>query len=157
MAEAQEQQHWCAGIVDNKPFDLSMDAAIAEMEMVIYSVVENTLQASNLGPSEVRSHCKDSMLCHTISKIDSPAHCTFAQMGSHSVTHTALILRCACQVDIFITATDTYVPVPSMSAMIANRFKMRSDVRTYSLGGHACTSGIIAVELAQQLLKVGNI
>ncbi len=41
-----------------------------------------------------------------------------------------------------------------MSAMIANRFKMRSDVRTYSLAGHTCTSGIIVVELAQQLLKV---
>ena len=40
--------------------------------------------------------------------------------------------------------------------MIANRFKMRSDVRTYSLGGHACTSAIIVVELAQQLLKVGS-
>lgn len=56
--------------------------------------------------------------------------------------------------DILITATDSYVPVPSMSAMIANRFKMRSDVRTYSLAGHTCTSGIIVVELAQQLLKV---
>ena len=42
-----------------------------------------------------------------------------------------------------------------MSAMIANRFKMRSDVRTYSLAGHACASAIIVVELAQQLLKVG--
>lgn len=58
------------------------------------------------------------------------------------------------QVDILIAATDTYVPVPSMSAMVANRFKMRGDLRNYSLGGQGCSSGIIAVELAQQLLKV---
>ncbi|EIE20271.1 thiolase-like protein [Coccomyxa subellipsoidea C-169] len=96
------------GIVANVPFDVSMDAALAEMEMVIYQVAETAMQASNIKPSEV---------------------------------------------DILITATDTYVPVPSMSAMIANRFGMRTDLRTYSLAGHACTSGVIAVELAQQLLK----
>ena len=30
-----------------------MDAAMAEMEMVMYSVVEDALKASDLGPSEV--------------------------------------------------------------------------------------------------------
>ncbi|CAL8470884.1 g10426 [Coccomyxa elongata] len=80
------------------------------------------------------------------------------EMIMYTVTEDAL--RAAqvkpSEVDILITATDSYVPVPSMSAMIANRFKMRSDVRTYSLAGHTCTSGIIVVELAQQLLKAAK-
>jgi 3-ketoacyl-CoA synthase len=41
-----------------------------------------------------------------------------------------------------------------MSAMIAHRFKMRSNVKNYSLGGQGCACGIITVELAAQLLKV---
>ena len=56
------------------------------------------------------------------------------------------------QVDILITAS-TFTPVPSLSAMVANYFGMRSDVLHYSLGGQGCTSGIIEVELAQHLLK----
>jgi predicted naringenin-chalcone synthase len=57
------------------------------------------------------------------------------------------------QIDIIITAGD-WVPLPSMSAMIANHFKMRSNVRNYSLGGQGCACGVITVELAAQLLKV---
>ncbi len=48
----------------------------------------------------------------------------------------------------------TFTPVPSLSAMVASYFEMRSDVLHYSLGGQGCTSGIIEVELAQHLLKV---
>ena len=54
--------------------------------------------------------------------------------------------------DILITAS-TFTPVPSLSAMVASYFGMRSDVLHYSLAGQGCTSGIIEVELAQHLLK----
>ena len=57
------------------------------------------------------------------------------------------------QVDIVITAC-TFTPVPSLSAMVASYFEMRSDVLHYSLGGQGCTSGIIEVELAAHLLRV---
>ena len=59
----------------------------------------------------------------------------------------------AAQVDIVITAC-TFTPVPSLSAMVASYFEMRSDVLHYSLGGQGCTSGIIEVELAAHLLRV---
>lgn len=48
----------------------------------------------------------------------------------------------------------TFTPVPSLSAMVASYFEMRSDVLHYSLGGQGCTSGIIEVELAAHLLRV---
>ena len=65
-----------------------------------------------------------------------------------------MVLSCAppVQVDIVITAC-TFTPVPSLSAMVASYFEMRSDVLHYSLGGQGCTSGIIEVELAAHLLR----
>ena len=62
-------------------------------------------------------------------------------------------LHISAQVDIVITAC-TFTPVPSLSAMVASYFEMRSDVLHYSLGGQGCTSGIIEVELAAHLLRV---
>ena len=58
------------------------------------------------------------------------------------------------QVDILITTSNTVAMLPSMSAMIANHFRMRPDVQSYSLGGMGCASGVLCLELAQQLLKV---
>lgn len=58
----------------------------------------------------------------------------------------------ATEVDILLTATNMIVPVPSVSAMVANRFGMREDLRSYSLGGQGCASGVLVVGLAQSLL-----
>lgn len=62
--------------------------------------------------------------------------------------------RCSAQVDILITACTSLAMLPSMSALVANHFKMREDLQSYSLGGQGCTSGVLAVELARHLLKV---
>ncbi len=40
------------------------------------------------------------------------------------------------------------------AAMIINHFKMRSDVDSYHLGGMGCSAGVIAIGLAQKLLRV---
>jgi 3-ketoacyl-CoA synthase len=58
------------------------------------------------------------------------------------------------QVDVVITSCSCFAPTPSMAAMILNKFKMRSDVATYSLAGMGCSSSIISVDLAKQLLQV---
>lgn len=39
--------------------------------------------------------------------------------------------------------------------MIINHFKMRSDIDSYHLGGMGCSAGVIAIGLAQKLLRVG--
>ena len=44
-------------------------------------------------------------------------------------------------------------PTPSLSAMIVNHFKMRGDVISYNLAGMGCSAGVIAIGLAQRLLK----
>ena len=42
---------------------------------------------------------------------------------------------------------------PSLSAMIVNHFKMRDDLISYNLAGMGCSAGVIAIGLAERLLR----
>jgi len=57
-------------------------------------------------------------------------------------------------VDAVITTCCTFNPTPSLSAFVVNRFGLRHDVKTYSLGGMGCSASVIALDLANELLKV---
>ena len=57
-------------------------------------------------------------------------------------------------VDAVITTCCTFNPTPSLSAVVVNRFRLQPGVKTYSLGGMGCSAGMIAVDLANELLKV---
>ncbi|XP_028760052.1 3-ketoacyl-CoA synthase 15-like [Neltuma alba] len=41
---------------------------------------------------------------------------------------------------------------PSLSSMVINHFKLRHDIQSFNLGGMGCSAGIIAVDLARDLL-----
>ena len=56
------------------------------------------------------------------------------------------------QVDVLVVNCSLFNPTPSLSAMIINHFKMRTDVESYNLGGMGCSAGIISVGLARKLL-----
>jgi 3-ketoacyl-CoA synthase len=58
------------------------------------------------------------------------------------------------QIDVLIVNCSIFNPTPSLSAMIVNHFKMRSNIVTYNLGGMGCSAGIIAISLARELLQV---
>lgn len=60
----------------------------------------------------------------------------------------------AKDIGILVVNCSIFVPTPSLSAMIASRYKMRGNVRSYSLGGMGCSSGLISIDLAKQLLQV---
>ncbi len=57
------------------------------------------------------------------------------------------------QVDILVVNCSLFNPTPSLSAMIVNKFKMRTNVESYNLGGMGCSAGIIAIGLAKRLLS----
>jgi 3-ketoacyl-CoA synthase len=57
-------------------------------------------------------------------------------------------------VDILIVNCSLFNPTPSLSAMIVNAFKLRSTIRTYNLSGMGCSAGLIAIDLARDLLQV---
>ncbi|CAD7695582.1 unnamed protein product [Ostreobium quekettii] len=57
-------------------------------------------------------------------------------------------------IDILIVNCSLFNPTPSLSAMIINHFKMRSDIVSYNLSGMGCSAGLIAISLARELLQV---
>ncbi|KAJ1407662.1 Very-long-chain 3-ketoacyl-CoA synthase [Sesbania bispinosa] len=57
-------------------------------------------------------------------------------------------------IDILITNSSIFCPTPSLSAMVVNKFRMRSNIMSFHLSGMGCSAGIIAVSLAKDLLRV---
>jgi 3-ketoacyl-CoA synthase len=57
-------------------------------------------------------------------------------------------------VDILVVNCSLYSPVPSLSAMIVNHYKMRSDIEVFNLGGMGCSAGLIAVDLARKIMSL---
>ncbi|GAU36082.1 hypothetical protein TSUD_320490 [Trifolium subterraneum] len=57
-------------------------------------------------------------------------------------------------IDILITNSSIFCPTPSLSSMVVNKFKMRSNIMNFHLSGMGCSAGIIAVNLAKDLLRV---
>ena len=58
------------------------------------------------------------------------------------------------QVDVLIVNCSLFGPTPSLSAMVINHFKMRSNIISYNLGGMGCSAGLIAISLAREMLQV---
>lgn len=56
-------------------------------------------------------------------------------------------------VDILIVNCSLFVPTPSLTSMIVNHYKLRSDIKSYNLGGMGCSAGVISVDMAKNLLK----
>ncbi|GFZ21792.1 3-ketoacyl-CoA synthase 21 [Actinidia rufa] len=57
-------------------------------------------------------------------------------------------------IDILITNSSMFSPTPSLSAMVINEFKMRSNIRSFNLSGMGCSAGIVSASLANDLLRV---
>ncbi|OVA18725.1 FAE1/Type III polyketide synthase-like protein [Macleaya cordata] len=57
-------------------------------------------------------------------------------------------------IGILVVNSSVFSPTPSLSAMIVNRYKLRGNIRSFNLGGMGCSAGVIAVDLAKDLLQV---
>ncbi|XP_037427258.1 3-ketoacyl-CoA synthase 4-like [Triticum dicoccoides] len=57
-------------------------------------------------------------------------------------------------VGILVVNCSLFNPTPSLSAMIVNRYKLRGNVRSFNLGGMGCSAGVIAIDLARDMLQV---
>uniref|UniRef100_A0A6P6G5Q2 3-ketoacyl-CoA synthase n=1 Tax=Ziziphus jujuba TaxID=326968 RepID=A0A6P6G5Q2_ZIZJJ len=56
-------------------------------------------------------------------------------------------------IGILVVNSSMFNPIPSLSAMIVNRYKLRGNILSYNLGGMGCSAGLIAIDLAQRLLQ----
>ncbi|XP_043716543.1 3-ketoacyl-CoA synthase 1 [Telopea speciosissima] len=56
-------------------------------------------------------------------------------------------------VGILIVNCSLFNPTPSLSSMIVNHYKLRSDIKSFNLGGMGCSAGLISIDLAKDLLR----
>ncbi|KAL8228830.1 hypothetical protein R6Q57_013730 [Mikania cordata] len=57
------------------------------------------------------------------------------------------------EISILIVNCSLFNPTPSLSSMIVNHYKLRSDIMSFNLGGMGCSAGVISIDLARHLLK----
>lgn len=58
------------------------------------------------------------------------------------------------QIDGLIVNCSAFNPTPSLSATVVNEFKLKESIRSFNLSGMGCAASVIAIDLAQELLKV---
>ncbi|KAJ4833697.1 3-ketoacyl-CoA synthase 11 [Turnera subulata] len=57
-------------------------------------------------------------------------------------------------IGILVVNSSLFNPTPSLSARVVNRYKLRGNILSFSLGGMGCSAGIISIDLAKDLLQV---
>ncbi|KAD6454200.1 hypothetical protein E3N88_08906 [Mikania micrantha] len=57
-------------------------------------------------------------------------------------------------IGILVVNCSLFNPTPSLSSMIINKYKLRGNIKTFNLGGMGCSAGVIAVDLAKDMLQV---
>ncbi len=57
-------------------------------------------------------------------------------------------------IGILVVNCSLFSPTPSLSSMIVNHYKMRGNIVSLNLGGMGCSAGVIAINLAKDLLQV---
>ncbi|KAG1330553.1 3-ketoacyl-CoA synthase 6 [Cocos nucifera] len=57
-------------------------------------------------------------------------------------------------IDILVVNCSLFSPTPSLSAMIVNKYKLRSNIRSFNLSGMGCSAGLISIDLARDILQV---
>jgi 3-ketoacyl-CoA synthase len=62
----------------------------------------------------------------------------------------------AKDIGILVVNCGAFNPTPSLSALIANHYKLRKDILTYNLAGMGCSAALISLDLAKELLQVGH-
>ncbi|RZR97491.1 hypothetical protein BHM03_00026690 [Ensete ventricosum] len=56
-------------------------------------------------------------------------------------------------VGILVVNCSLFNPTPSLSAMIVNHYNMRGNILSYNLGGMGCSAGVIALDLARDMMR----
>ncbi|XP_052205922.1 3-ketoacyl-CoA synthase 6-like [Diospyros lotus] len=60
----------------------------------------------------------------------------------------------ARDIDILVVNCSLFSPSPSLSAMVVNKYNLRSNIKSFNLSGMGCSAGLISIDLARQLLQV---
>lgn len=57
-------------------------------------------------------------------------------------------------IGVLVVCCSLFNPIPSLTAMIVNKYKLRPDIKSYNLSGMGCSAGVAAIDLSKHLLQV---
>ncbi|KAK4401531.1 3-ketoacyl-CoA synthase 4 [Sesamum angolense] len=57
-------------------------------------------------------------------------------------------------IGVLVVNCSLFNPTPSLSAMIINKYKLRGNIKSFNLGGMGCSAGVIAIDLAKDMLQL---
>ncbi|RZC86114.1 hypothetical protein C5167_026786 [Papaver somniferum] len=60
----------------------------------------------------------------------------------------------AQDIGILVVNCSLFNPIPSLSSVIVNKYKLRDSIKSFNLGGMGCSTGVIAVDVAKNLLQI---
>ncbi|OMO97099.1 Very-long-chain 3-ketoacyl-CoA synthase [Corchorus olitorius] len=96
----------------------------------------NVLEGREEYPSDRDAHSEmDEIMFETLDKL-------FAKTGVSP-----------SEIDILVVDVSLFSPSPSLTSRIINRYKMRDDIKSFSLSGMGCSASVVAVDLVQRLFK----
>ncbi|KAG9441520.1 hypothetical protein H6P81_017374 [Aristolochia fimbriata] len=58
------------------------------------------------------------------------------------------------EIDFLVVNCNVFNPIPSLSSMVVNKYKMKSSVKCFNLGGMGCSAELIALDLVKDMLQV---
>ncbi|KAJ1289400.1 hypothetical protein BS78_02G161500 [Paspalum vaginatum] len=59
-------------------------------------------------------------------------------------------------ISVLVVACSMFSPMPSLASMIVHRFKMRADVKSYSVAGMGCSAGTVGIDTAARSLRASR-
>ncbi|GJX82932.1 3-ketoacyl-CoA synthase 9-like protein [Tanacetum coccineum] len=57
-------------------------------------------------------------------------------------------------IGILVVNCSLFNPTPSLSSMIVNKYNLRGNIKSFNLSGMGCSAGVIAIDLAKDMLHV---
>nr|GMD61359.1 3-ketoacyl-CoA synthase 12-like [Ipomoea batatas] len=60
---------------------------------------------------------------------------------------------CGSEIDVLVVNVSMLASVPSLSARIINRYKMREDIKVYNLSGMGCSASLISINIVENIFK----
>ncbi|KAI3843003.1 hypothetical protein MKX03_000496 [Papaver bracteatum] len=57
------------------------------------------------------------------------------------------------EITVLIVTCGSFTPVPSLTSLVVNKYKLNPSIKTYNLSGMGCSSGVMSIDLASKVLS----